>query len=239
MRNKWYRRFFTKAGKRGWPKFIQKTDEERIQKIPWICEKEKDTVFTATEKLDGQSATYALLRVKRWWWKDKFEFIVCSRNIHLKKPNNSSYWTIAKQLNIENILKKLILNTDEYIILQGEIIGEGIQKNKYEIKGYDFYAFNLIHSYDNKKLPNYFMNIYLSFLGIKCVPLVNNHFKLKDDIHECIKDAKGISTINPKIYREGIVVRNYEKDISFKIINPDFLLKYDNEDEDENNIFRY
>lgn len=234
MRNKWYRRFFTEEGKRGWPKFIQKTDEERIQKIPWICEKEKDTVFTATEKLDGQSATYALLRVKRWWWKDKFEFIVCSRNVYLKKLDNSSYWAIAKQLDIENVLKKLILNTDEYIILQGEIIGEGIQKNKYEIKGYDFYAFNLIHSYDNKRDDDYTMRFFLSEQNIKCVPLLRNHLILNDNIHECINEAKGISTINPKIYREGIVVRNYEKYISFKIINPDFLLKYDTEDEDEN-----
>lgn len=233
MRNKWYRRFFTKAGKRGWPKFIKKTDEERIQKIPWVCEKEKDTIFTATEKLDGQSATYALLRIKRWWWKDKFEFIVCSRNLHLKKPNNSSYWTIAKQFNIENVLKKLVLNNDEYVILQGEIIGEGIQKNKYDIKGYDFYAFNLIHSYNNIKLNYEFMHRILYDYNIKCVPLVDNYFQLRETISDAVELSEGLSAINPKIYREGIVVRNYEKDISFKIINPDFLLKYQDEFENE------
>jgi hypothetical protein len=228
MRNKWYRRFFTKAGQRGWPKFIQKTDEERIQKIPHICEHEKGTVFVATEKLDGQSATYALLRIKRWWWKDKFQFIVCSRNLHLKTQNNSSYWTIAKQLNIEKVLKNLIFDRDEYIILQGEIIGEGIQKNKYNIKGYDFYVFNLIHSSTGKD-DDMSMRIDLSRQGIKCVELLDNKLILKDNIHQCIDLAKGKSLLNKEIHREGIVVRNYLKGISFKIINPDFLLKYQDE----------
>jgi len=230
MRNKWYRRFFTKAGHRGWPKFIQKTDEERIQKIPNICEHEKGTVFIATEKLDGQSATYALLRIKRWWWKDKYKFIVCSRNLHLKTANNSSYCTIAKQFNIEQVLRSLILSKDEYVILQGEIIGEGIQKNKYNIKGYDFYAFNLIHSYFGKRENHYSMDIELSTHDIKTVQIVhNNDFVLKDTVHECIEMAKGKSLLNPAIHREGIVVRNYHKGISFKIINSDFLLKYQDE----------
>ena len=90
-RYSWYRRFFTKAGKRGWPKFITKTDETRIQNIPIICQREKGTLFTATEKLDGQSGTYALLRLEKRWWqsKRKILFIVCSRNLHLRTPNNS------------------------------------------------------------------------------------------------------------------------------------------------------
>jgi hypothetical protein len=230
MRNKWYRRFFTKEKSKGWPKFIKKTDEERIQKLPWICETEKDTIFTATEKLDGQSATYALLRIKRWLLKDKFKFIVCSRNIHLNRPNNSSYWAIAKQYNIEQVLKNLILSNDEYIILQGEIIGEGIQKNKYAIKGYDFYVFNLIHTY--LKANDFEIRFYLSKQNIKCVPLIDNYFQLKNSIPDCIEQSTGKSILNPNIYREGFVVRNYVKDISFKIINPDFLLKYQDEFEE-------
>jgi hypothetical protein len=233
MRNKWYRRFFVKEKSKGWPKFIKKTDEERIQKLPWICEEEKDTIFTATEKLDGQSATYALLRIKRWWWKDKFKFIVCSRNIHLNRQNNSSYWAIAKQLDIENVLKKLILDVDEYIILQGEIIGEGIQKNKYAIKGYDFYAFNLIHSYYEKKDIDFVMRFYLSKVNIKCVPLIDNYFQLKSFIPDCIEQSEGRSILNLNIFREGLVIRNYEKDISFKIINSDFLIKYQDEVEED------
>lgn len=225
----WYRRFFTKAGRRGWPKFIKKTDEERIQRIPNICEREKGTIFTATEKLDGQSATYSLLKLKRrfWHFKQQYQFIVCSRNIHLKTPNNSSYWTIAKQINVENILKQLIFDNDEFIVLQGEIIGEGIQNNKYKIKGYDFYAFNLIHSLTG--LDDYTtMEHDLNPHNVKCVPLVTNNFILNEDISKCVEASKGKSVLQ-KIHREGLVLRNYQKGISFKIINPDFLLQYQDE----------
>ena len=40
-----------------------------------------------------------------------------------------------------------------------------------------------------------------------------------------VEYSKGKSTLSP-ILREGVVVRNYEKPISFKIVNPDFLLKF-------------
>jgi hypothetical protein len=148
MRFKWFRKFYIKPKKGGFPSWIVKTDEERIQNKTQMFEIEKElgTVFTATEKLDGQSGTYFIKKYGK-----KYEFGVCSRNIHLSKPDNSSYWTIARQLNIENILKELL---DDYnatqIILQGEILGTGIQGNKYGINGYDFYAFNLI--IDNRKI---------------------------------------------------------------------------------------
>ncbi len=40
-----------------------------------------------------------------------------------------------------------------------------------------------------------------------------------------VEYAKGKSNIAP-VLREGIVVRNYDKGISFKVINSDFLLKF-------------
>ena len=83
-------------------------------------------MFSVTEKVDGQSATYFLQKISR----RKYEFGVCSRNIRLGAPDNSSYWAIARKYDIENVLKKLI---GEYqtIVLQGEICGDGIQGNKY------------------------------------------------------------------------------------------------------------
>jgi len=232
MRYKLYRKFFTKSGKRGWPPFISKTDEERIQNIPNICVKEAHTEFIETEKLDGQSASYALLKLKRkfWYLKDHYEFFVCSRNIHLKKPDNSSYWRIAKQLNIEKVLHNIMFDTDEYVIIQGEIIGEGIQKNKYQIKGLDFYVFNVIHSWCCKKDDDQTMRYDIDHI-IKCVPLINHSSFLMSSIQECVEKSKGKSSL-ANINREGIVLRNYEKNISFKIINPDFLLQYQDEDEE-------
>ena len=222
----WYRRLFVKP-KRLWPKFIKKTDEDRIQLFPHICENEKDTVFQVTEKLDGQSATYFVVRQP----KKKFlgisfgqelAFGVCSRNLWLKKEDDSSWWTIARQLNIESFLRKF--KNCDFVVLQGEIIGEGIQDNKYKISGYNFYAFNLImgqESYDNHMLQSFLFDS-----GIKSVPLLDADFKLLPTIPEMVKYATGKSVVSDT-KREGIVVRNCAKNISFKVINPEFLLKYE------------
>jgi hypothetical protein len=218
MQFKWFRKLYIKPKKGGFPSWIVKTDEERIQNKTAMFEIEKElgTVFSITEKIDGQSGTYFVKKFGK-----KSDFGVCSRNILLSKPDNSSYWTIAKQLDIENVLRQLLNDYQAtQIILQGEILGTGIQGNKYNINGYDFYAFNLI--IDNRKLSQDEMQIKLGAVDIKCVPYIDA-FCLKETIADMVEIAKGKSVLNG-IKREGIVCRNYDRNISFKIINPDFLL---------------
>lgn len=220
MRYPWYRRLLSPK-KSSWPSFIVKTDETRLQAMPQILEQEKNTLFDLTEKLDGQSATYFLIQKKFLFWKT-YIFGVCSRNLYLTKPDSSSYWTVARQFKIEEVLKKFIGDFD-YVVLQGEIIGEGIQKNKYGIKGYDFYAFNFITSKGKVRLAD--LDPALFNQGIKSVPFIWIR-KLPETVQECVEMAKGKSLL-ADVLREGLVCRNHEKNISFKVINPDFLLKYE------------
>jgi hypothetical protein len=220
-RMSWFRKLFgTKRA--SFPSFIRKTDEDRIQLFPHICENEKDTIFELTEKVDGQSGTYFLVQTKGWFGKKKFTFGVCSRNLLLPKPDNSSYWTIAKKYNVENVLKALIGN-NKYIVLQGEIVGTNIQGNKYGVKEHDFYAFNLIAS--EVKVGTTAKRYLLDQHGIKCVPLLDTNFRLKPTIAEMVDFSNGKSVLADTL-REGIVVRNYEKNISFKVVSPEFLLKH-------------
>ena len=154
--------------------------------------------------------------------KNKYDFGVCSRNLRLTHTDNSSWWTIAKQIDAENKLKEILnkYNADS-VVLQGEIIGEGIQGNKYELNGYDFYAFNLI--IDDQKWTTNNMEELLELYDIKTVPRLEEGFALKGDIPAMVNYAKGISTLH-NTKREGVVIRNYDRNISCKIINPDFLL---------------
>lgn len=124
---------------------------------------------------------------------------------------------------MEDVLHSLIGN-NQYVVLQGEIIGEGIQNNKYKVNGYEFYAFNLI--YPDRNVPTTEMKKVLDKHDIRTVPILETRFKLKDTIGEMVEYAKGKSMLIP-VLREGIVLRNYEKNISFKVINPEFLLKYE------------
>ena len=196
-----------------------KTDETRIQNLTTLFEMErnKGTKFSVTEKVDGQSATYYLRKVS----KRKYEFGVCSRNIYLGTPDNSSYWTIAKKYNIENVLRQLI-GDYETIVLQGEICGNQIQGNKYHISGYDLFAFNLI--YPDHKCGTAEIKKLLEPYGIKTVPIVEEGKTLPETIAELVEYSKGKSVVRKEQKREGVVMRNVQSNISFKVINPDFLL---------------
>jgi hypothetical protein len=225
MKYNWFRRLFA-SDRMCWPSFIPKTDEPRIQLFPHICEQEKDTEFSVTEKLDGQSATYFLVKnPKRWQFWKPYIFGVCSRNFLKGKKDNSTWWKIAGQYQIELLLKSFLYSNKnhKYIVIQGEILGEGVQKNKYNIKGLDFYIFNVFT--DIRENSNSFINSFCNGYNLKQVPKIMDYFKLQNSIPEVVEFSKRKSDI-ADIPREGIVVRNYEKNISFKVINPDFLLKY-------------
>jgi hypothetical protein len=220
----WFRKLICPK-KLSWPQFIRKTNETRIQQFCDICNTEKDTILEVTEKLDGQSATYFLIRNKKsFLFGNRYTFGVCSRNIYLKKPNNSSYWEISNELKIERKLKFFLdqHNDLNYVVLQGEILGKKIQGNKYNIENYKLYLFNAFTDKDNN-----IKNLICSLFNLESVPLLDGQFKLKENIPAMVEYSKGKSKINNKIRREGIVLRNYEKGLSLKVINPEFLLEYD------------
>jgi len=204
------------------PSFIKKTDEERIQNLPILFEdiKKKGVVLTVTEKMDGTSATFFL--------KDG-KFGVCSRNKWLLKEDDSPYWAVAKKYCIEEVLRNLAgfgSNKGLYV-LQGEIIGYGIQKNKYHLSGFMFMPFNLI--INHKRLPYEQMKNALEPTSLNCVPFLENKvIPVEWEIQDFVNYAKGTSLYRDgKEQREGIVCRNEIQHISFKVINPDFLLKED------------
>ena len=225
MRFKWFRKIYLKPSvKDTFPNWIKKTDEERIQNMTRLFEKLKrdKTVLSVTEKVDGTSATFFLKKVG----KNKYEFGVCSRNKRLVTEDNSYYWNVARKFKIKETLQTLIGGLD-WIVLQGEITGEGIQGNKYPIDGGErFWAFNLISP--EGKLTTEEMQRTLLHYGIYIVPIFDDKFVIPEDweISDLVHYVQGKSQIYPR-EREGCGFRNVEQNISFKCINPEFLIKND------------
>jgi hypothetical protein len=226
MRYAWYRRLFFKPNRLPFPAFIKKTDEDRIQLFPHICETHADTLFQVSEKIDGQSATYFLIRNRVKWqrWFKPYFFGVCSRNFQLTKQDDSSYWDIAKRLKIKDRLLMLIEGEWDRIILQGEIIGPKIQGNKYNRTENEFYAFNLF--LDDEQVDNSQLEFLIGEMGLKTVPMLRSVARLAPTIKENLELANGISVLHDTL-REGLVYRNYEEGLSFKVVSPEFLLKND------------
>ena len=253
MKYQWFRKLAFKLliprrRSKGWPSWVTKTDEERVQNMPWILQ-DKDP-FICTEKIDGTSATYTLKKSKisvtgeepaassvdtflQKFRKQKYSFNVCSRNVVQTSPDKKCYyeelgnvyWEIEGRYHIEKVLKSMMAENmaSDHITLQGEIYGEGIQKNKYEIKGRDFAAFNLI--FDGERVDSVTAKAILDQYGIPFVPILKTDYVLPDSIDELMEFSTGESKLN-KTLREGIVFRNYDKSISFKCVSNKFLLKW-------------
>lgn len=213
-----------KKQNKGFPEFISKTDETRIQNMPFIL-KNKDIKYVEREKIDGQSGTFFLKKMdKRWFWqKNNFDFGVCSRNLRLWNETSSSYWFVAKKYNIKTVLEDLIGDND-FVVIQGECVAPNVQGNKYKVTEPDLYAFNLI--YPSGKVPCLEGEEILKKYGIKWCPLVNEEFVLPDTVNELLDHVTGKSKLYDTL-REGSVFRCYEKNTSFKAVSPDFLIKND------------
>ncbi len=205
------------------PSFISKTDEIRIQNIPHIMSN-KDIKYIVREKIDGQSGTFFLKRMRKkyFWQRDSFDFGVCSRNLRLWDETDSSYWFVAKKYSIKMVLMSLIGDHD-FVAIQGECVAPNVQGNKYGVTEPDLYAFNLIYPTGNV-LCIEGENI-LKEYGIKWCPLVCENYTLPDSVNELLEYATGKSALKDTL-REGVVLRNYEKAISFKAVSPNFLLKH-------------
>jgi hypothetical protein len=220
MRFAWFRKLvLPKPRKGGFPSFVSKTDEERVQNMPWIVNDKREWI--ATEKVDGQSGTFALVRHKGLF-KDKFEYIVCSRNLRLTHPDGSTYWRVSDRYQIENVLRNII-GDREWVAIQGECIGPKVQKNKYGVFDPDLFVFNVI--YPSGRLGSKIAKSIVEQHGMQFVPIIDEHVVLPDTVDEILAYANGESQLAGTM-REGIVFRSQDGKQSFKAVSPEFLLRW-------------
>ena len=205
------------------PSFMSKTDETRVQLLQEVLTRNKGIKCYVTEKVDGTSVTY--------YYRDG-EFGVCSRNLELLE-SDCAYWKLARELDIEKKLENLGFN----IAIQGEIIGTGIQENPLKLDKKKVLFFNafLIDKYQYFDYLDFWA--LMNDLGLETVPIITANYILTDDINELVKFATAKSMVEPKVWREGIVIRPIKETmdmqmaqgfgngrLSFKAINPEYLI---------------
>lgn len=217
----------------GWPAWVVKTDEERIQnlvsRIPEFAAEE----WIPTEKIDGTSTTFTMKVRGR-----KRQFFVCSRNVVFDKPNKKCFYEtnvyteMAEKYNIEKVLEDILKENPEldFVTIQGETYGEGIQKRDYSIKEHELRAFNLIYGFKDGTVKRFNPSEMASILvhyGIPCVPIFEKINNLPSTCEEILALAGGASALD-KLPREGLVFRNIDGTKSFKAVDNEFLAKYHN-----------
>ena len=200
--------------------------------MPWILQDKSE--WYATEKIDGTSTTFTMKGFGR-----KREFYICSRNVVFDTPNKGCYYDtnvyleMAEKYNVKEVLTKLLDNDKdilEFVTIQGETYGEGIQKRDYSLKEHKLMAFNLIFGYKDgktKRCNPRIMTEILEPLGIPCVPIVYEDFILPDTVEELLEIATDKSVVDGGM-REGLVFRSRDGAQSFKAVSNEFLMKYHN-----------
>ena len=134
---------------------------------------------------------------------------------------------MSDKYKIEEVLTSIansILSKDtEWVAIQGECVGPGVQGNKYKLTEPDLYVFNFITA-DKGRWPTGDGKRLLEKFGMKWVPIVGLG-SIPRTMDKMLELAHGPSQI-ADIGREGLVCRSLDGKHSFKAVDPEFLLKW-------------
>lgn len=243
---------------REFPSALPKTDETRIQDFPKVLEEYQGELCYITEKIDGSSMTVFLDindnfviatrnstieklpidKALKKYVKTKFF------KPYSKRGDPSRYLNVVARLELPKKFLEYKEKTGKCLSLQGELAGAFIQKNRLELNNTDIYVFNGL-----EVTPEGFN--YISFsdlkklskeMGFNLVPIIKEQFPFHfKNLEEISNYSKGKSLLNSKKEREGIVIRFYDDNLkkfngmnkdnfpSFKVLNPKYLLKLEEE----------
>lgn len=207
------------------PSTIPETDEERIQNLADALAEWRSEGLTLTweesEKLEGNSCSWALIHD---------EFSVCSRQVMYRKSDDVPQWAAAIRYDIEAQLRARFSGRN--IVLQGEIVGPGVEGNIYGLKEHDFYLFRVYDVETGIWMSPTERRALAAELGIKHVPIIDEAFVLPADLPVehlmtlLLEMADGASLVNPLKRREGVVFNTViqGRKVSFKVVSNKYLL---------------
>lgn len=212
--------------KGNFPYWLRKSDQERVENFKReVFEKNINSRYEITLKLDGSSTQS---------YFNNGILGVCSRNLELKlDQENNTFVDTAKKLGLLDALVKLNRN----ISVGSELMGPGIQGNREKFLEFKLFVYDIFDI--DKQIyiaPKERMQVFnqlkeYGFTGDH-VPIIESNVLLSDvgitDVATSKVFAKRKS-INSNI-AEGFVFKRMDGQFSFKSINNEYLLKFDNDE---------
>jgi len=194
------------------PYGIPASDEIRIQSALELLDELKGKPYYITTKMDGTSGIVYYIDGK---------IGCCSRNKEIKDEEDALYWLPVYKYGLKEKFAKLGKN----LVITGEIIGTGIQKNKLRLPEIEWNVFDVKDADANRYLSYDDAVKMCEQLGLKTVPLEERGEAFDYSMETLLEKAKG--KYPSGLDKEGIVVRYTvsPKAVSFKVLNNDFLLK--------------
>lgn len=196
-----------------------KTDEMRVQSVPEVLAELAGKPYVITVKCDGTSATYGVNR-------QAGQFTVCGRNWSIKRGTNA-YWHAAEKYGLEALLVRF-----PQWILQAELVGPGIQKNRLGLKGIELRVFNVYDQQECRYLDHDQAAAILAPHGLPMVDVLERGDAFSHDQSSLLALAEGFY-LGTQNEREGLVIRPQTEThsqvlggrLSFKAISNRFLIK--------------
>jgi len=206
--------------KGNYPSLVPKSNQERAQNLVNEIADAKDKLFEITEKLEGSSMTCYLIGG---------EFGVCSHNIDLKETEFNTFWATTRLLNIEGAMRghfdKYSRITGSDWVIQGELVGPGVQGNIYKLSKHNFFVYD-VYCIDTAEFlkPDVRQEL-IKQINLSHVPIVAMDKDLGiGTVDELLLWAEGKSALNDKQDREGLVFKACDGDMSFKVVSNKYLL---------------
>lgn len=233
---------------------VRKTDSERVQNLTdeFLASLNPEDWY-ATEKLDGTSATFITtdwgqLRIasrnnELRWFTDE-QIAEAEKQYRADTEAADKAQAEAEAAGDENfkrpkVAKRLTKGTFQKVaesigldkhmetgqVIQGEIVGPGIQSNKLKLERPELRIFH-VEGVDPES------EFYKEIIAPRLVPVLD--FPFPKTVAEALAQVDGMkSTINPKVLAEGVVWWNKNNETfpelddraNFKAINNKFLLK--------------
>jgi RNA ligase (TIGR02306 family) len=198
---------------------ISKTDEDNGLNDPNLVEKvlNHDSHITVTQKLDGSSITLIV--------EDGALSQVCTRNLSKKETENNTFWKAARKLTIP---------ANWTGVIQGELVGNGIQRNQLKLEDVKIFVFQIS---ENKKYMTYeeMKDFCENSLHCDVVPLIcklglDATIKLWVDPLQKLQELADKQKYQSGLEGEGIVVRpssyprsySSRRPLGFKLINRNY-----------------
>lgn len=200
------------------PSFIHKTDQERVENvIKYVNGKWFDQEWEMTLKLDGQSMTA---------YVNNDTFGVCSRNLDLLQEEGNTLWDMAIAHGLEEKIRSLGGN----YAIQMELIGPGVNGNWDGLTEHQIAVFDIFDIDKQEYIAAYYRLEICENLDIPHAPFLG-YVRFPENVDVAYfreQYANRPSIKNP--IAEGVVFKSLNNpSLSFKCINPEFLIKSEKE----------
>jgi hypothetical protein len=154
--------------------------------------------------------------------------------IKVLRPTDNPYYAFGVNHYILDKLVQHARETGEFLTVQGELAGPGIDDNAEGLEEQRFFVYSVYRNGRQELLPEEARQK-AAMLGLEYVPVIAEEMTLPLTMKQVVQLADGPGHFDATRSREGDVYKSTTRNFSFKVISAGFLLQEAAKDDDAHN----